>query len=200
MKAKRGFTLIELLVVIAIIAILMAILMPALKRAREQGKRAACLNNLRQLTMAWIMYAGDNNDRIINGEEDGSSSPGACSTPTGGRHAFERYWVGTDCNPGYMTGQKYDEQTQLSALRTGALYPWVPQEKLYQCPTGVRGEMRTYSITDAMNGLTSGRGPVTNSSGTAGLRVGKPCCGARRPPMSRTRHRRRGWSSSMRAV
>jgi prepilin-type N-terminal cleavage/methylation domain-containing protein len=49
---RRGFTLIELLVVIAIIAVLMAILMPALNRVREQGKRAACLNNLHQLTLA----------------------------------------------------------------------------------------------------------------------------------------------------
>ena len=47
-----GFTLIELLVVIAVIAILMAILLPAIKAAREQGKCAACLNNLRQLTLA----------------------------------------------------------------------------------------------------------------------------------------------------
>jgi prepilin-type N-terminal cleavage/methylation domain-containing protein len=45
---RRGFTLIELLVVIAIIAILMAVLMPALQRAREQGKRAACLSNVKQ--------------------------------------------------------------------------------------------------------------------------------------------------------
>ncbi len=49
MKRTKGFTLIELLVVIAIIAILMAILMPALHRAREQGKRAVCLGNLKQM-------------------------------------------------------------------------------------------------------------------------------------------------------
>ena len=52
MRRKEGFTLIELLVVIAIIAVLMAILMPALNRVREQGKRAVCLNNLHQLTLA----------------------------------------------------------------------------------------------------------------------------------------------------
>ena len=60
----RGFTLIELLVVIAIIAVLMAILMPALNRARLQGKRAACMGNLKQLTLAWIMYSDENDDKI----------------------------------------------------------------------------------------------------------------------------------------
>ena len=64
MRRSHGFTLIELLVVIAIIAILMAILMPALNRARLQGKRAACMGNLKQLTLAWIMYADENDDKI----------------------------------------------------------------------------------------------------------------------------------------
>ncbi|HUV63411.1 MAG TPA: prepilin-type N-terminal cleavage/methylation domain-containing protein, partial [Sedimentisphaerales bacterium] len=52
-QACGGFTLIELLVVIAIIAILLAILMPALSRVKEQGKRAACLNNVKQMALAW---------------------------------------------------------------------------------------------------------------------------------------------------
>jgi prepilin-type N-terminal cleavage/methylation domain-containing protein len=65
LKHLTAFTLIELLVVIAIIAILMAILMPTLQRAREQGKRSACLNNLRQLGYAWNLYADDNDGKII---------------------------------------------------------------------------------------------------------------------------------------
>ncbi len=63
---RTGFTLIELLVVIAIIAILAAIIMPVLSRAQEQGERRYCANNLRQIGMGMIVYAGDNNDYVIS--------------------------------------------------------------------------------------------------------------------------------------
>lgn len=57
-----GFTLLELLVVIAIIALLAALLLPALSRARESGRRSACLQNLHQLSLALTLYASDNQD------------------------------------------------------------------------------------------------------------------------------------------
>ena len=65
-----GFTLIELLVVISIMSMLMSILLPSLSNAREQGKRIVCLSNQRQLTMAWTMYAMNNEDRICSADTD----------------------------------------------------------------------------------------------------------------------------------
>jgi len=125
---RNAFTLIELLVVIAIIAILMAILMPTLGRAREQGKRIACLSNLKQLTMGWILYADDNNDKVVPANTGLSNAWVLWREPT------------------------TPEETRIEGIREGRLFRYCPEVKLYKCPTGVRGEVVTYAITDAMNG------------------------------------------------
>ena len=165
---RKAFTLIELLVVIAIIAILMSILMPALNRVKEQGKRAACLGNMKQLTLTWIMYSDENDDRLVNGEAD-NNQDGMCIMPTGGVHKNELWWTGDDCAPGYLTGEQLPQQVQINAIKAGALFPYCKDEMLYRCPTGIRGEMRTYTITDSMNGRP--RDGTHNNN--VGIRVGR---------------------------
>jgi prepilin-type N-terminal cleavage/methylation domain-containing protein/prepilin-type processing-associated H-X9-DG protein len=170
MKSRKGFTLIELLVVIAIIAVLMAILFPALNRAREQGRRAVCLNNLKQLALAWNMYADENDEKIVNGEAAGGGN-GLATTPTGGnRHKGEKWWVGGDCGD-FWNDEHLPREIQLNAIRNGALYPYTKKETLYRCPTGVRGEMRTYTIGDSMNGIP--RSGTSINSESRGARNGR---------------------------
>jgi prepilin-type N-terminal cleavage/methylation domain-containing protein len=136
-KALRGgFTLIELLVVIAIIAILMAVLMPALQRAREQGKRAACLNNTKTLALAWMMYTEENSGKIPAAQATDSLSVKDC-------------WIRKP--PGTLPVQA-PVQDQVDALRNGVLFPYCPNAKVYRCPVAQRDEMRTYSTIHAMNG------------------------------------------------
>ena len=169
MYKRRGFTLIELLVVIAIIALLMAILMPALRRATEAGKRAACLSNLKQLLLAWSMYADSNGDKIVNGAPLLGTMNSASTTyvhyvvPTTGFNANEFPWVGYCVSTGYQTGDLLKEELQIAGIKEGALWPYLKDIGLYKCPTGYRGEMITYSIVDSMNGFGDGRNAASKA-------------------------------------
>jgi prepilin-type N-terminal cleavage/methylation domain-containing protein/prepilin-type processing-associated H-X9-DG protein len=136
MRRTNAFTLIELLVVIAIIAVLMAILLPALHRAKEQGQRATCLSNVKQLTLAWILYAQENEDRIVNASTFFSR--------TG-----EPAWIGARWQ---VTGTLAELRKN---LMDGVLYKYCENVDIYRCPTGIRGEVLTYAIVDALNGATS---------------------------------------------
>src|SRR5436309_4241532 len=77
---RAGFTLIEMLVVVAIIAILAALLLPALAKAKCKAHGIYCLNNQKQLVLAWVMYADDNQDKLVPNHD-------------GGTHSYDLSWV-----------------------------------------------------------------------------------------------------------
>jgi prepilin-type N-terminal cleavage/methylation domain-containing protein len=159
----EGFTLIELLIVIAIIALLMAILIPALARAREQGKRAVCLTQIKQLQLAWNMYADDNEDKIPPGDVWYS-----WSFNSNGFQPDQLAWhewphpLHPGIPPSKATNQQprdppapwsYDcvkqgtckQDSWHHATEEGLIWKYIKDFKAYQCPVGERGEFVTYS-------------------------------------------------------
>jgi prepilin-type N-terminal cleavage/methylation domain-containing protein/prepilin-type processing-associated H-X9-DG protein len=131
-----GFTLIELLVVIAIIAILAALLLPALSRAKIQSQGSYCMNNEKQMTASWVMYAGDNNDLIVANIGDARPNyydTGLMLPQTG---TFNLYnWCTGDVDGGQSGGipGTYDETNTL-LLSLTLLGNYMKSTGSYKCP------------------------------------------------------------------
>jgi prepilin-type N-terminal cleavage/methylation domain-containing protein len=141
--AGQAFTLIELLVVIAIITILAALLLPVLALSKSEATRIQCVNNQRELIMAWSLYSGDNREALaLNGGDTSLTSASAHLWIYGGNHGDPS----TLTNVQYLIGAKY-----------ALLASCQPAAALYKCPadgskwfvsdTGTKvSELRSYSM------------------------------------------------------
>jgi prepilin-type N-terminal cleavage/methylation domain-containing protein/prepilin-type processing-associated H-X9-DG protein len=136
-RSSGGFTLIELLVVIAIIAILASMLLPALSKAKLKAHGIKCVNNLKQLTLGWVMYADDHEDKLA-------------PNLLGNTNA----WIGGNVNS--MPGA-----TNINDIRNGRLWPYTQSLDVFRCPgdilpfkVGGRSVVRVRSVS--MNGRMAG--------------------------------------------
>jgi prepilin-type N-terminal cleavage/methylation domain-containing protein/prepilin-type processing-associated H-X9-DG protein len=140
-KRVRAFSLIELLVVMAVIAILAGLLLPSLSSAQAKGRQVSCLNNLRQLQLAWTMYLGDHNNTMPENKMTGTGLLGCVSTTNS--------WV--------------IGNAQASAdpvlIKQGALYSYTPNTQVYRCPAdrstifgASTPRERSYSMDAYLNG------------------------------------------------
>ena len=111
---RQAFTLLELLVVIAIIGILAALLLPVLARAKETAKRVGCLNNQRQLGVAWEIYSGDFGGKVAINDVDIGPPPRSTTNSWGVGNAA------ADIDPVTIT--------------SGSLFSYVKNPEVYRCP------------------------------------------------------------------
>jgi prepilin-type N-terminal cleavage/methylation domain-containing protein len=136
-SGRKGFTLVELLIALGIIIALLGLFIPMLARAREESRRTQCLSNLRQLTAAWLNYAGDN-QRILCSSEPQIGDPQFQMNPPN----YYWGWIGKLSSP--------DPQ-----LESGRLWPYLKDVNTYRCPDD-NSDVKLNRSSYQMNGILAG--------------------------------------------
>lgn len=146
----RAFGIVGIAVPV-VVFLAIGLLMPAMNRKGKLGKRAVCLGNLKQLSLAWVMYANDNDGKLVNGEAGNWNRLIPNPTPPTTDICGEPPWV-SDI-PLQNGNPTIDKLLQEQKIRDGTLWEYLKNPRVYHCPAGKANHSVTYQIVDSMNGF-----------------------------------------------